>query len=106
MGSHAQEFCKNLDGDDFERLWGDFVRHQSPAKLELARMQRSTERRRPDSEGGVDPLVVPPALPTAVLSSRGIGSEADDCDMVTRLIEFLRENKVGIVRAPIFPCPF
>ena len=66
-------------------------------------MQSSTEQRRPGCESGVDPLVVPPALPAAVLSSRGIGSEADDCDMFTRLIEFLREKKVGVGRVPTFP---
>jgi len=94
--SHDQEFCKNLDEDDFNRLWGDFVSHQSPAELEQARSLVEAGRRPAGMKDATDPFAVPPALPAAVLSSRGIGSEADDCDMFPRLISFLREKKVSL----------
>ena len=105
----AQDYCRDLEGDVFEELWNGFVSNHDPATMAAAAAHVNGGRGRGSgaivggdtvsaSAEAPSPSVaaaLPFALPAAMLSARGIGSEADDRDMYPRLVAFLQEKKVG-----------
>ena len=96
-----QTFCTDFENDIFQELWFEFVAHQCPSKRQAAARKLGSPGSSPQPAAcGGDPTsasaAAPFAVPAAVLSARGIGSEADDRDMHPRLVAYLREKKAYV----------
>lgn len=102
-----QAFCTDFENDVFQELWYQFVVHQDPSKRQAAARRLGSpgsspqQQRQPTACGGAPTNAAAAAaalfaLPAAVLSARGIGSEADDRDMHPRLVAYLRDKKAYV----------
>lgn len=89
----------------FEKLWHEFVMQQDPSKA--LHIVGTAPPAAPSSsitpcismQGGAAQVLGAGAassfgLPAAVLSARGVGSEADNGGMYDRLLRFLQSRKV------------
>ncbi|KAG1674969.1 hypothetical protein FOA52_014764 [Chlamydomonas sp. UWO 241] len=86
-----QGFCAEFYNKEFEKLWHEFVAHQSPAAVAEANATATgTPSRAGGSGSGGGGQLQRLGLSAAVLSSRGIGGEADNIDMFGQLDLYLK----------------
>lgn len=112
-----QAFCESFDEEVFEKLWHEFVMQQDPSKAPQPLYAAPTAAAPPASSAPGPSTQAAPApaagataaassfgLPAAVLSARGIGSEADNGGMYDRLLHFLQSRKVCLVTSICMGC--
>lgn len=80
-----KEFCITADTKAFGAIWMTFVAHQDPEKQRAP----TSERGQGGQVGGTIAALDWCTIPTAILSTRSVGGEADNEGMYERLSKFL-----------------